>query len=431
MSAAISHVKPAQSCKAEEEVNTKAVEESAMFKGMRAHWTADNDCQFVTTLARHTVCNERQGLILNHKYIDQVVVKDIATGLDNNVSIDDLVHELAQKYPTKKEEHRSHECIELITELRKKLPQFGYEQLNHKHINMWTRTIVPFRQLFDAGTLFRGKPMVHKDCKRFTKAIMDFLANIITNGVTNIDTNMFLKKDDKSGKLLEQWLTAMLVVHGQAMVRFLYVCSVKLAVSFIDSKRVGERTPEDAWFLEAANHTPQQVELVLKEYMTHIIRNEALDSISDKVLVSEIIAMRNREAAQLAGRKNPQMHMADRAAFPPHLSQQQQPPRAPPERRGYSPSERYDYPPLEHRDYMPSDDYRHPPTESYGYPPSEHYGRPDMHGADPRYYGHTSPHFQPPRQASRVAGYMPRSAHPPPSLPVHQNHHAQPGPRPG
>ncbi|KAJ2760291.1 hypothetical protein IWQ56_005519, partial [Coemansia nantahalensis] len=209
-------------------------------------------------------------LILNHKYIDPAVVKDIAAGLDNNTHIDDLVKRLAQKYATKKEEHRSYECIGLISRLREKVPQFSWDQLNHKHINMWTRTIVPFRQLFHSGQLFRGKHILHKDCKRFTKAIIDYFVHIIAKGMSHADPNMFVKGADRGSRLLEQWLTAMLVHHGQDMVNFLFVCGTRLATSFIDSKSSQEHTPQDTQFLNTKSPRPEQVLHVLKELMCHI-----------------------------------------------------------------------------------------------------------------------------------------------------------------
>ncbi|KAJ2716582.1 hypothetical protein H4R19_000566 [Coemansia spiralis] len=254
---------------------------SGLPKGKRAHWSGESDYQFVLVLAQHTVCNERQGLLLNHKYIDQMVVKDIAAGLENNTPLDTLVEELAQKYPSKKEEHRSYECINLMLELRRKLPEYCCDQLNHKHMNMWTRTFAPFRQLFDSGQLFRGKQMMHKDNKRFAKAIFDFFVHIVANGMGQADPNMYKKGEDKGGKLLEQWLTAMLNHHGQNMVKFLFACGVKLAMSYIDTKRVDERTAEDRWFLKATARTPDQVLTVLKELMNYIARNEAYSALTD------------------------------------------------------------------------------------------------------------------------------------------------------
>ncbi|KAJ2779993.1 hypothetical protein H4R18_003693 [Coemansia javaensis] len=251
---------------------------SSRHEKQRAHWSVEGDCLFVSILAQHTVCNEEEGLIINHKYVDPAIIEDVGRSLARRVPVDDLVQELSIKYPNKREDGRSPESVNLIVELKSRMPAFSYQQLNHKHINMWTRSISPFRLLYQTGALFRGKSVFHKDYKRFVKVIMVFNAHVIINGIRAVDPDVFVRKAGKGSKLLEQWLTAMLKIHKQRMANFLYKCGIKLASSYIASKPVAERTPEEHAFLKATTFYPKAVQAVLKDYMDQIVNMESSDA---------------------------------------------------------------------------------------------------------------------------------------------------------
>ncbi|KAJ2782479.1 hypothetical protein H4R18_002231 [Coemansia javaensis] len=256
--------------------------------GTRMQWSPNENYIFVSILARHSVCNERQGLVLNHMSVDAKIINDVAKGLGGGVDIDELVRQLAAKYPAKKKEHRSHACINLITEMKKKIPRYSYQQLNNKHINMWTRTIAPFRQMFDCGSPYKGKSPFHRDCKRFIKVLLEFLSNMIANGVTQVDLQVFARRADKGCKLLEQWLTAMLATHGVGMVNFLYACGVRVATAFINGKNLKDRSAEETRFLNTELHTPKEVHTVLRAYMDRIATCEALDAIPTQPIIVDV-----------------------------------------------------------------------------------------------------------------------------------------------
>ncbi|KAJ2688787.1 hypothetical protein H4R19_006543, partial [Coemansia spiralis] len=59
------------------------------------------------------------------------------------------------------------------------------------------------------------------------------------------------------------------------MVNFLYACGVKLATSYILSKRTEKRASQDECFLSAKVPSPDQVVVVLKELLRLIVRSEA------------------------------------------------------------------------------------------------------------------------------------------------------------
>ncbi|KAJ2427530.1 hypothetical protein GGF47_001736, partial [Coemansia sp. RSA 2524] len=169
---------------------------------------------------------------------------------------------------------------------------FNFRQINNKHINMWTRVIVPFRQVFESGTLYKGKSMFHKDCKRFNKVIMEFVASINTTGLEKANYNMYCRAG-KGSKQLEQWLTAMLHIHKQNMVEYLFSCSAKMAFTYICSKGKTSCSQRELEFLNTTSHSPRSILLALKDYMDEIVKYEKLDSTSDPSLVAEIMAMRN------------------------------------------------------------------------------------------------------------------------------------------
>ncbi|KAJ2716961.1 hypothetical protein H4R19_000313 [Coemansia spiralis] len=408
----------------------------AQTKGMRAHWSAEDDYQFVFILAKYTVCNERQGLVINHKFIDTAIVDDVAAGLENKTPVDKLVGELAQKYATKKEANRSFDCINLMKEMREKLPRYNCEQLNYKHVNMRTRSIVPFRQLFDSGQLYRGKQMSHKDSRRFTKAIIDFFVHIIAHGMEQADPKMFIKSEDNGGKLLEQWLTAMLTHHSQDMVKFLFACGVKLAISFIDSKRVERRAPLDDYFIKATSHSPEQVLRVLKEMMAHIVRSDTYSDYTVPRIAYSAVLPNRREAGSAAddaaafrsAAQQPAMYPRPPVVWPPahgpygpqyagadaHARDNYRmgpggmpryhrllppPPPPPQQQQPWGPADRYGYGQRGYPNYMPQEPpYGLPPGGRFVYiPPDGHRGQhPAM---DPReaYRAHPAVHA-PPRQ---------------------------------
>ncbi|KAJ2502145.1 hypothetical protein GGH96_001314 [Coemansia sp. RSA 1972] len=263
-------------------------------KGLRAHWAADVDYMFFKTLAKHTVYSKQNGMAFSHKYADANIINDVTRDLAAKKPIPNIVQDLAIKFSNKIEQHRSYESIELLIELKKVIPEFDFKQINNKHINMWTRVIVPFRQVFESGTLYKGKSMFHKDCKRFTKVMMEFVASINTTGLAGANYNMY-SKAGKGSKQLEQWLTAMLHVHKQNMVEYLFSCSAKMAFTYIRSKGKTSCSQRELEFLNTTSHTPRSILLVLKDYMDEIVKYEKLDSTSDPSLVAEIMAMRNSD----------------------------------------------------------------------------------------------------------------------------------------
>ncbi|KAJ1719086.1 hypothetical protein LPJ61_006387, partial [Coemansia biformis] len=75
----------------------------------RAHWSVEGDSLFVSILAKHAMCDEKEGILINHRYVDPAIIDDVSRALSRNVAVDDLVQELAIKYPNKKEDSRSHD----------------------------------------------------------------------------------------------------------------------------------------------------------------------------------------------------------------------------------------------------------------------------------------------------------------------------------
>ncbi|KAJ2708566.1 hypothetical protein H4R19_004683 [Coemansia spiralis] len=243
----------------------------------RAHWSAEGDALFVSILAKHSTLDEREGLIASHRHIDPAIINDVSRGLTRHVAVEDLVQELAIKYPNKKDDGRSFDSISLIIEMKSRMPAFTHLQLNHKHINMWTRTVYPFCSLGRSGELFRGKSIFHKDHKRFIKVLMEFYSYVIINGLRDVDPGLFGRKAGRGTKLLEQWLTAMLRIHKQRMANFLYKCGIKLACLYIRSKPAAGRTPEESAFLESTSFTPKAVQAVLKEYTEQFSKRETAE----------------------------------------------------------------------------------------------------------------------------------------------------------
>ncbi|KAJ2560214.1 hypothetical protein GGH12_005007 [Coemansia sp. RSA 1822] len=400
-------------------------------KGLRAHWAADVDYMFFETLARHTTYSKQEGMAFNHKYADADIIDDVTRDLSLKKPIPNIVQDLAIKFSNKIEQHRSHESIELLIELKKVIPEFNFRQINNKHINMWTRVIVPFRQVFESGTLYKGKSMFHKDCKRFNKVIMEFVASINTTGLSRANYNMYCKAG-KGSKQLEQWLTAMLHIHKQDMVEYLFSCSAKIAFTYIRSKGKTSCSKSEIEFLNATSHTPRSILLVLKDYMDEIIKYEKLDSTSDPSLVAEIMAMRNSDHAAesktpmnlLSAPPQPAAHDPENLLVPARLSANSDKQPAPKYLRAYNSSQRsemYSHIPEQHS-HMP-DRYSHMPNR-YSHAPDRYSHNPDRYSHAPDRYSH-----MPDRYPHNPEGYphmVERYPHPN----YHYQVQAQPVPHP-
>ncbi|KAJ2691949.1 hypothetical protein GGH99_002049 [Coemansia sp. RSA 1285] len=247
----------------------------------RAQWTMELDYHFVRTLAQYTVCNSVDGLILHNKYVDPAIIRYVESALKANVDLRDLELDLSVRYPNKKKEHRSLEALQLLVELKSTTPSYTHQQLNHKHINMWTRSIVPFRHLHEGGTLFKGKTVFHKDCKRFAKALMEVLSYTVYSGPTvGALTSIFGKKAGQGSKLLEQWLNAMFEIHGTNMLDFMVSCALRLARTYVETKLSSARTADDLAILRESAPRTRLLLAALKEYLAKITEYEGLDSMA-------------------------------------------------------------------------------------------------------------------------------------------------------
>ncbi|KAJ1642288.1 hypothetical protein LPJ64_005853 [Coemansia asiatica] len=263
--------------------NNTSVSENAgtfsMGKGLRTVWSIEDDYTFVYTLSQNTECSDKIGLVLNHKYVEPSIIIFVQQLLNQNLSIDEVSERLAKKFPNKSQDLRSTGCLKLLIELKSNLPGFAYSQLNHKHINMWTRSIVPFRNLFNSGGLFKGKSKFHKDCKRFVKCILEFLVYEQAVGSKDDYKNIFVKGPSQGSKLLEQWLNAMFKVHGKDMASFLRCCSVKLARSFVSSTDYQQATVAEKGILKKQDPSIGELIPILKSYLSQI--NEFLGESND------------------------------------------------------------------------------------------------------------------------------------------------------
>ncbi|KAJ2635832.1 hypothetical protein GGF40_003367 [Coemansia sp. RSA 1286] len=240
-------------------------------RGLRTVWSIEDDYTFVHTLSKNTICNDKDGLILNHKYVEPSIISFVQKLLNQKLSIGNISQELAQKFPNKSQDLRSIGCLKLLIELKSNLSDFSYSQLNHKHINMWTRSIVPFRNLFSTGSLFKGKSRFHKDCKRFAKCLLEFLVYEQAIGDKDNYANIFAKGPSQGSKLLEQWLNAMFKVHGKKMASFLLCCSTKLAHSFVGGLMAQKASGgAEKSFLERPNPSISELIPVLRSYLAQI-----------------------------------------------------------------------------------------------------------------------------------------------------------------
>ncbi|KAJ2559054.1 hypothetical protein EV175_000514 [Coemansia sp. RSA 1933] len=244
----------------------------------RAQWTMELDYCFVHTLAQYTVCNSVDGLVLKNKYVDPAIIRYVESALKTNINLQDLEMDLSVRYPNKKKEHRSLEALQLLVELKNTTPSYSHQQLNHKHINMWTRSIVPFRHLHESGALFKGKTVFHKDCKRFVKVIMEVVSFAVYRGSMVSLGSIFGKKPGQGSKLLEQWLNAMFDIHANNMLQFMMACATRLARTFIETKPIDRRTREDQAILADEQPNGKMILSSLKEYLAKITEYEGLDS---------------------------------------------------------------------------------------------------------------------------------------------------------
>ncbi|KAJ2402628.1 hypothetical protein GGI23_000578 [Coemansia sp. RSA 2559] len=246
----------------------------------RAQWTMELDYCFVHTLAQYTECNSIDGLVLRNKYVDPAIIRYVEAALQGGADLRDLAMDLSVRYPNKKKEHRSLEALQLLVELKHTTPSYTHQQLNHKHINMWTRSIVPFRHLHETGALFKGKTIFHKDCKRFVKAIMEVLSFAVYRGAAATLSSIFGKKPGQGSKLLEQWLSAMFDIHTNNMLDFMFGCAVKLARTFVATKPADTHTDDDLAVLNDARPSGKLLLRALKEYLAKIAECESLDSMA-------------------------------------------------------------------------------------------------------------------------------------------------------
>ncbi|KAJ2002404.1 hypothetical protein H4R26_003623 [Coemansia thaxteri] len=240
----------------------------------RTVWTAEADYSFVKTLVRHTSCDSTRGLTLNHYYVDTAVIQLVEEALSRGVDVKTVTAECQQRFPNKNETHYSVESLELLQELSKKCPGFSFQQLNQKHMNMWTRSIVPFRQVFDTGMLYKGKQLFHKDCKRFAKVFISFFAFVVQNGLSVNYCPTLMKSSGQASKLLEQWVGAMFEQHGIKMSQFMYQCGLRLCRAYVCNKQSVYRTVSEHAILSSPNPPANEIQVVLKSYFGYICEYE-------------------------------------------------------------------------------------------------------------------------------------------------------------
>ncbi|KAJ2448884.1 hypothetical protein GGF42_004954, partial [Coemansia sp. RSA 2424] len=239
-------------------------------QALRTSWSAEADYSFVRTLARHTSCDGTNGLHLNHSYVDQVAIQLVEDSLSHNVDAALIARECSSRFPNKNDAHYSVQSIELLGELSKNCPGFSLQQINQKHMNMWTRTIVPFRQVFETGMLYKSKPLFHKDCKRFSKVFINFLVFVVQNGIATDYCPTLIKSTGQASKLLEQWIVAMFEHHGINMSHFMFQCGLRLCRAYIRNKQTIHPTASEHAILSSPSPSASDVLVVLKSYFGYI-----------------------------------------------------------------------------------------------------------------------------------------------------------------
>ncbi|KAJ2734446.1 Vacuolar protein sorting-associated protein 4 [Coemansia sp. BCRC 34962] len=208
--------------------------------------------------------------------MDQSAIQLVEDSLNHNVSIQAIVAECNSRFPNKNEAHYSAESIELLVELNKNCPGYSFQQLNQKHMNMWTRAIVPFRQVFETGTLYKSKQPFHKDCKKFAKVFINFFTFVIQSGITADYAPTLIKNAGQASKLLEQWAIAMFEHHGASMSNFFFRCGLHLCRAYIRSKQVVYPTATEHAILTSPSPSASDILAVLKSYYGYICEYEGV-----------------------------------------------------------------------------------------------------------------------------------------------------------
>ncbi|KAJ2348574.1 positive regulation of centriole elongation [Coemansia sp. RSA 2671] len=305
----------------------------------RTAWSAEADARFVKILAQHTTCDDVNGLGLNHTYMDQSAIQLVEDSLSHNVGIQDIVAECNRRFPNKNEAHYSVESIELLVELSRNCPGYSFQQLNQKHMNMWTRAIVPFRQVFETGTLYKSKQLFHKDCKKFAKVFINFFTFVIQSGITADYAPTLIKNAGQASKLLEQWAIAMFEHHGTNMSKFFFRCGLHLCRAYIRSKQVVYPTAAEHAILTSPGPSAGDVLAVLKSYYGYICEYEGVSPAakfemdtrnmqSNKALINKVpvdprpaYTMHRQQVEQ--GVRGGHIHQSPVAS--PHMPMRQQP----------------------------------------------------------------------------------------------------------
>ncbi|KAJ2108027.1 hypothetical protein GGI16_001295, partial [Coemansia sp. S142-1] len=241
---------------------------------LRTAWPAETDFCFVKTLAEHTTCDGTNGLGLNHTYMDQAAIQLVEDSLSHSVDIATIADECRHRFPNKNEAHYSVESIELLLELSRKCPGYSFQQLNTKHLNMWTRVIAPFRQVFETGTLYKSKQLFHRDCKKFAKVFINFFTFIVQQGIEANYCPTLVKNAGQASKLLEQWIVSMFEHHGVNMSQFMFQCGLHLCRAYVRNKQTVYPTASEHAILTSQSPAASDILTVLKNYFGYICEYE-------------------------------------------------------------------------------------------------------------------------------------------------------------
>ncbi|KAJ2058780.1 Vacuolar protein sorting-associated protein 4 [Coemansia sp. S146] len=225
-------------------------------------------------MTQHTTCDDTNGLGLNHTYMDQAAIQLVEDSLSHNVNIKMIARECSHRFPNKNEAHYSVESIELLLELSKMCPGYSFQQLNTKHLNMWTRVIAPFRQVFETGTLYKSKQLFHKDCKKFAKVFINFFVFVVQNGIKANYCPTLVKNAGQASKLLEQWIVSMFEHHGVKMSQFMFQCGLHLCRAYVRNKQTVYPTVSEHAILTSQSPAASDVLAVLKSYFGYICEYE-------------------------------------------------------------------------------------------------------------------------------------------------------------
>ncbi|KAJ2316562.1 hypothetical protein GGI00_006978, partial [Coemansia sp. RSA 2681] len=265
---------------------------------LRTSWSAEADYIFVKTLAQHTSCDGTNGLHLNYSYVDQVAIQLVEDSLSHNIDAAIIAQECSSRFPNKSKCHYSVQSIELLGELSKNCPGFSLQQLNQKHINIWGRTVVPFRQVFEMGKLYKSKPLFHNDCKKFSKVLINFLAFVVQNGIAADYCPTLIKSMGQASKLMEQWIVAMFGHHGVNMSHFMFQCGLRLCRAYIRNKQTIHPTASEHAILSSPSPPASDVLVVLKSYFGYICGYEGITPAAKFGMDSRNIQANNSYANQ-------------------------------------------------------------------------------------------------------------------------------------